>query len=203
MVIAHTPRPAPAGRGRGPLRSNGRVRGARTLAGRVWKMTCRALHRNLTQCVAPIDGLFRLRESFAAKPQMPNRSFGPSSAIASLAISNSSARSRSATMLPILPAGRRLVIEIEGATHSSDDELRRDAIRTAFLERVGYRVIRFQNEDVYNAMDGVLGSILTALEEKGYLPVGATPRSRLPWRGRRVCVGADRESPCANGSTAG
>ena len=131
------------------------------------KMTCRALHRNITQYVAPIDGLFRLRESFAAKPQMSNRSFGPSSAIASLAISNSSARSRSATMLPISRAGRRLVIEIEGATHSSDDELRRDAIRTAFLERVGYCVIRFQNEDVYNAMDGVLGSILMALEDKG------------------------------------
>src|SRR5438552_14959579 len=62
---------------------------------------------------------------------------------------------------------RRLVVEIEGATHSSDDELRRDAIRTAFLERVGYRVIRFQNDDVYNAMDGVSESILTALEEKG------------------------------------
>ena len=62
---------------------------------------------------------------------------------------------------------RRLVVEIDGATHSSDDELRRDAIRTAFLERVGYCVIRFQNEDVYNAMDGVLGSILMALEDKG------------------------------------
>jgi very-short-patch-repair endonuclease len=59
----------------------------------------------------------------------------------------------------------KLVVEIDGATHSTDEELRRDLIRTAFLERLGYRVIRFQNEDVYNAMEGVLGSILAALQE--------------------------------------
>ena len=62
---------------------------------------------------------------------------------------------------------RRLVVEVDGAAHSTDEELRRDAVRAAFLERVGYRVIRFQNDDVYNAMDGVLGSILAELLEEG------------------------------------
>jgi very-short-patch-repair endonuclease len=60
----------------------------------------------------------------------------------------------------------RLVVEVDGATHSTDDELRRDAIRTAFIEGLGYRVIRFDNDDVYNAMDGVLQTILTALASK-------------------------------------
>ena len=47
-----------------------------------------------------------------------------------------------------------------------DEEVERDAVRTGSLERLGYRVIRFQNDDVYNAMEGVLGSILFALGER-------------------------------------
>ena len=62
---------------------------------------------------------------------------------------------------------RRLIVEIDGATHSTDEEVERDAVRTGSLERLGYRVIRFQNDDVYNAMEGVLGSIVFA-------PPGAT-----------------------------
>ena len=46
---------------------------------------------------------------------------------------------------------RRLIVEIDGATHSTDEEVERDAVRTGSLERLGYRVIRFQNDDVYNA----------------------------------------------------
>jgi very-short-patch-repair endonuclease len=61
----------------------------------------------------------------------------------------------------------KLVIEVDGATHSTDEELRRDAARTVFFERLGYRVVRFQNDDIYNAMEGVLGSILAALGENG------------------------------------
>jgi very-short-patch-repair endonuclease len=62
---------------------------------------------------------------------------------------------------------QRLVVELDGATHSTAEELQRDAIRTAFLDRLGYRVIRVQNDDVYHAMEGVLQTILEALEEKG------------------------------------
>jgi very-short-patch-repair endonuclease len=61
----------------------------------------------------------------------------------------------------------KLVVEVDGATHSTDDEMRRDSIRTAFFERLGYRVIRFDNDDVYNAMEGVLQSVLAALEKNG------------------------------------
>ena len=61
---------------------------------------------------------------------------------------------------------RRLIVEIDGATHSMDEEVERDAVRTGSLERLGYRVIRFQNDDVYNAMEGVLGSIVFALGER-------------------------------------
>src|SRR6266540_3780061 len=58
----------------------------------------------------------------------------------------------------------KLVVEVDGATHSTEDEVRRDSMRTAFFERLGSRVIRFQNDDVYNAREGVLQSVLAALE---------------------------------------
>ncbi|MFZ5675046.1 MAG: endonuclease domain-containing protein [Pseudomonadota bacterium] len=57
----------------------------------------------------------------------------------------------------------RLIIEVDGATHSTEEEMRRDASRTASLEALGYKVIRVQNDDVYNAMEGVLDTLLAAL----------------------------------------
>ena len=58
----------------------------------------------------------------------------------------------------------RLIIEVDGATHSTNEEVGNDAIRTSFLEKLGYQVIRVQNDDVYNAMEGVLRTILVALK---------------------------------------
>jgi len=58
----------------------------------------------------------------------------------------------------------RLIVEVDGATHSTDEEIQRDAIRTADLQRLGFQVIRVQNDDVYNAMEGVLDTILKALK---------------------------------------
>ena len=57
----------------------------------------------------------------------------------------------------------RLIVEVDGATHSTDEEIKRDAARSSELERIGYTVIRVQNDDVYNAMEGVLNTILAAL----------------------------------------
>lgn len=62
---------------------------------------------------------------------------------------------------------RKLVIEIDGATHSSDVERRHDGLRTAFLRDAGYHVIRFENDDIYNALDGVVQSIAKALRNTG------------------------------------
>jgi very-short-patch-repair endonuclease len=60
-----------------------------------------------------------------------------------------------------------LVVEVDGATHSTNEEIQRDVERTALLEQIGYRVIRFQNDDVYNAMEGVLRTIRATLEATG------------------------------------
>ncbi len=58
----------------------------------------------------------------------------------------------------------KLVIEIDGATHSTEDELRRDGTREQFLQDRGYRVARFGNDEIYRNIDGVLDTILGTLE---------------------------------------
>ena len=59
---------------------------------------------------------------------------------------------------------RKLIIEVDGATHSTDEELQKDAARTRFLQSQGYRVVRFSNEEVLNGMDEVLTLIREALD---------------------------------------
>ena len=58
---------------------------------------------------------------------------------------------------------RRLIVEVDGATHSTDEELARDARRTRFLEEEGYRVLRVTNDEVFNNLEGVCETILFAL----------------------------------------
>ena len=56
---------------------------------------------------------------------------------------------------------RRIVIELDGDTHSSQEALRHDARRTAVLSREGYRVLRFWNDDVNANVDAVIAKILS------------------------------------------
>jgi very-short-patch-repair endonuclease len=58
---------------------------------------------------------------------------------------------------------RKLVIEIDGATHETPEELAHDAARTAFLVREGYRVVRFKNEDIFGDLSPVLDEIMRNL----------------------------------------
>ena len=57
----------------------------------------------------------------------------------------------------------KLIVEVDGATHSERFELRRDAQRTRILESLGFHVVRITNIDVYENMDGVLDMILHEL----------------------------------------
>ncbi|CAN1722959.1 ribonuclease P protein component [Hyphomicrobium sp. 1Nfss2.1] len=57
----------------------------------------------------------------------------------------------------------KLIIEVDGATHSTPEEMRRDAERTRILESLGFHVVRVTNDDVYRNLDGVLESILHEL----------------------------------------
>lgn len=53
----------------------------------------------------------------------------------------------------------RLVVELDGATHSTDEEIAHDRRRTAFIERDGWRVLRFWNTDLYDDIDETLNRI--------------------------------------------
>lgn len=53
----------------------------------------------------------------------------------------------------------KLAIEIDGATHSTDAEKTHDAIRTEFLTRKGWTVLRFTNNDVFEDTDETFDAI--------------------------------------------
>ncbi|HEX6611693.1 MAG TPA: DUF559 domain-containing protein [Hyphomicrobiaceae bacterium] len=59
---------------------------------------------------------------------------------------------------------RKLVVEVDGGTHSTAAELSHDARRSEMLAQRGYRVFRVHNTDVYENIDGVLDAILAELE---------------------------------------
>jgi very-short-patch-repair endonuclease len=54
----------------------------------------------------------------------------------------------------------RLVVELDGGQHASDPA---DAVRTRWLERQGYRVVRFWNNDVLSNPEGVVALISRAI----------------------------------------
>jgi len=60
--------------------------------------------------------------------------------------------------------GCKLVVELDGYHHAGTKE--RDDRRTAWLEREGYRVIRFWNGDVFTSFDAVLEEIVRVARER-------------------------------------
>jgi very-short-patch-repair endonuclease len=54
----------------------------------------------------------------------------------------------------------RLLIEVDGATHSSVEELEHDAKRDAWFGANDFRVLRFQNAEIYENLEGVIETIL-------------------------------------------
>lgn len=58
----------------------------------------------------------------------------------------------------------RLVVEVDGGQHAEQADA--DAKRSAVLNKFGYRVIRFWNNDVLENTEAVLESILLELGEK-------------------------------------
>jgi very-short-patch-repair endonuclease len=57
---------------------------------------------------------------------------------------------------------KRLIIEIDGSQHIDAAEY--DQQRTEHLVTLGYRVLRFWNNDVFNNIEGVLNIILSSIE---------------------------------------
>lgn len=58
----------------------------------------------------------------------------------------------------------RLIIELDGSQHLEQEEY--DEERTKYLNSLGYKVIRFWNNDVMNNIDGVILAIIQAVEDE-------------------------------------
>ena len=60
----------------------------------------------------------------------------------------------------------KLVVELDGGQHFSDQAERVDAARSAVIEARGFRVLRFGIHDVMTNRAGVLETIATAIAER-------------------------------------
>ena len=67
----------------------------------------------------------------------------------------------------------KFIVELDGFSHETS--VKRDEYRTRFLEKEGYHVLRFLNEDVFSNLDGVLTAIGEALKA---LPTPSPSRKR-------------------------
>ncbi len=56
---------------------------------------------------------------------------------------------------------RKIVIELDGGQHA--DNVPYDTLRTRNLERSGFRVLRFWNNEVFDNIEGVVEVILNTL----------------------------------------
>jgi leucyl-tRNA synthetase len=75
-----------------------------------------------------------------------------------------------------------LVLEIDGAGHET--KLADDQLRTAYLESLGYVVLRFANWDVRQNTDRVLDHIYEVATERRKAPSSGPSGHLLP-KGRR------------------
>ncbi len=59
--------------------------------------------------------------------------------------------------------GADLVVEVDGATHSTDADIAHDRRRDVYMAARGWRIVRVTNEDVYQNLDGVLDAIFAMI----------------------------------------
>ncbi|PJJ53349.1 endonuclease domain-containing protein [Hymenobacter chitinivorans] len=69
----------------------------------------------------------------------------------------------------------KLVVELDGAGHFTVSGEAHDVERTAYLNKQGIQVLRFENKLVLEQMDGVLAGIEAAFGAGGRSDVSTTP----------------------------
>jgi len=68
-------------------------------------------------------------------------------------------------------AKARLVIELDGSQHYTEEATSRDAVREEMLKMLDLEVLRFSNLDIDNNFSGVCDSINRAVTKRTNLPV--------------------------------
>ncbi len=74
--------------------------------------------------------------------------------------------------------GAKLIVEVDGNQHGTDEAIAHDGVRTARLEQLGYRVVRFSNHDVMANIDSVLDTIFANLPAPETPTPGPSPQGR-------------------------
>jgi very-short-patch-repair endonuclease len=95
---------------------------------------------------------------------------------------------------------KKLVVEVDGGYHNQPEIQELDKIKTDILNELGYKVIRFTNEEVLVNTDSVLQSIIEALKssphggvEGAYVTI-ATNEAETILGDTAVCVNPDRSA---------
>jgi very-short-patch-repair endonuclease len=71
----------------------------------------------------------------------------------------------------------KLAIELDGGVHRLREQADRDANRDAHLEYLGYRVLRFSNQEVESELGGVLSRVAEVASAR---PENPSPPAPLP-----------------------
>ena len=53
-------------------------------------------------------------------------------------------------------ARAKLIIELDGGQHYTDEGKHKDEIRDAYMSSIGLKVLRFSDRDIFKNMDGIL-----------------------------------------------
>jgi len=77
----------------------------------------------------------------------------------------------------------KLIIELDGDQHGSDEQTVCDAVRTKWLEAQGYVVLRFANHEVLKDRRRIVEVIVHALESTPHPRRSKTTASTSPSRG--------------------
>ncbi len=59
---------------------------------------------------------------------------------------------------------KKLVIELDGGQHNTDENIEKDNERTEFLRSKGYTVIRFWNNEIDSNIEGVYLRLMSFIE---------------------------------------
>ena len=63
-----------------------------------------------------------------------------------------------------------LVIELDGGHHNESEKIEYDNYRTNYLESMGFKLLRFWNNEVLENLDGVLEKIRMEIESPSPKP---------------------------------
>ena len=58
---------------------------------------------------------------------------------------------------------KKLIIELDGYQHKEENQERYDEERTEFLEKLGFKILRFWNNEINDNMEGVFIKIENSL----------------------------------------